>query len=149
MKLLLPLLALVLPMLAQSRRHEQLHAVASLEEETAENYKAICKTLEDLAYRKTTRFQMGCREMISDLKDQAIRSDEFASSQTDPDLILTRIKAEGDNLTDAATKASTYCGAATQISKRLNQKDTPLDCEKFKDAAAKVNEVIRRYVEEP
>jgi hypothetical protein len=149
MKILLPLLALVLPLLGQTRRHDQLHAVAAMEEEAAENYKPICKTLEDLAYRKTTRFQMGCREMISDLKDQAIRSDEFASSQTDSDLRLTRIKAEGDNLTDAATKAYTYCGAATQISKKLNRNDTPLDCEKFKDAAAKVNEAIRRYVEEP
>src|SRR5579872_2143117 len=94
MRILLPLLALVLPMLGQSRRHDQLRAVASLEEETAENYKAVCKTLGDLAYKRTSRFQTGCLEMVSDLKDQAIRSDEFASSQTDPALILTRIKAE-------------------------------------------------------
>jgi hypothetical protein len=149
MRILLPIMWLVLPLLGQSRRHDQLHAVSSLEEETAETYKPICKALEDLAYRKASRMQMGCREMVSDLKDQAIRSDEFAAKETDPSVILTRIKAEEDNLTDAATKAHAYCAAAAQISRKLNQKDTPLDCEKLKDAAARVNELIRHYVDEP
>ena len=149
MIVLLAFLALALPVPGQSRRHDQLHAVASIEEAAAEDYKAICKILEDLGDRRTTRFQMGCLEMVSDLKDQAMRSDDFASSQADPALILTRIKAEGDNLTDAATKAYAYCGAAARTSRKLNPNDRPLDCEKLKDAAARMNETIRRYVEEP
>jgi hypothetical protein len=38
--------------------------------------------LEDFAYRKTSRIQMGCRELVADLKHQAIRSDEFATGKS-------------------------------------------------------------------
>ena len=136
-------------MLGQSVKHDQLRAVASIEKAAAENYQAICEILDDLGSRRTAKFQMGCREMVSDLKDQAIRSDEFSFSQADPALIVTRIKAEADNLTDAATKAYAYCGAAAQISKKLNRKDRPPDCEKLKDADARAHEAMRRYFEEP
>jgi hypothetical protein len=148
MKILLSFLALVLPMLGQSRRHDQLRDVALMEESAAESYQTICAVLEDLGSRKTSRFQMSCREMISDLKDQAFRSDEYAFSQTDTALIVVWIKAEWDNLRNAAAKAYTYCGVAAQTSRKLNRKDREIDCEKFKDAAAKVDLAIRTFVEE-
>jgi hypothetical protein len=120
-----------------------------MEEPAAESYKTICEVLEDLGSRKTSRFQMSCREMISNLKDEAFRSDEYAFSQTDPALIVVRIKAEWDNLTNAAGKAYTYCRVAPQTSRKLDRKDREIDCEKFKDAAAKVDQAIRTFVEEP
>jgi hypothetical protein len=147
MKIPLLILALVLPMLGQSRRHDQLRDVASMEKSTAESYTAICEVLGDLGSRRA-QFQMSCREMISDLKDQATRSDEFSFSQTDAAIILTRIKAEWDNLRNAAAKAYTYCGVAAQTSRKLNRPDRQIDCEKFKDAAAKVDQAIRTFVEE-
>jgi len=149
MKILLSVLALMLPILGQSRKHDQLRGVALMEESAAESYKVICQVLEDLGSRRTSRFQISCREMISDLKDQAFRSDEYASSQIDPALIVVRIKAEWDNLRDAAAKAYTYCGVAAQTSNKLNRKDRQIDCEKFKDAAAKVDQAIKAFVEEP
>ena len=149
MKILLLVLALAVAMLGQSIKHDQLRAVASIEKATAEDYQAICEILDDLGTRKTAQVQIGCREMVSDLKAQAIRSDEFSFSQADAALILTRIKAEADNLTNAATKAYAYCGAAAQMSRKLNRKDRPLDCEKIKDADVRVHEAIRRYFEQP
>jgi hypothetical protein len=149
MKTLHLILALAVPMLGQSLKQDQLRAVASIEKAAAENYQAICEILDELGSRRTAKFQMGCREMVSDLKDQATRSDEFSFSQADPALIVTRIKAEADYLTDAATKAYAYCGAAVQISRKLNRNDRPLDCEKLKDADARAHESIRRYFEEP
>ena len=149
MKLLHLVLALAVAMLGQSIKHDQLRTVASIEKAAAENYQAICEKLDDLGTRRTAQVQIGCREMVSDLKAQAIRSDEFSFNQADPALIATRIKAEADNLTDAATKAYAYCGSAAQMSRKLNRKDRPIDCEKLKDSDARMHQAIRRYFEEP
>jgi len=122
-------------------RNAQLHAVVDVEKQEAAIIKADCSIVER-SHILPSQSQAECQDLARQLLDRANRADEFAYSQTNPKLLISRIHGEADAMLEAKIKASVYCSAIRRYLVDNHANITYDDCDKSVEGTRNLTDIF-------